>query len=373
MAAKKQIDIIFAGIVLSIVLYGILILAGVSAPFSMKYFGSPSAYLFHQLFYGILPGLFLCGLLIFIPLKKLQRFSFFLFLLSSLTLLLVFFPPFGIKLGGASRWIAVGPISFQPSELIKLTFILYWSALLATKLQQREKKMERNLFSVAPLSLLLFLSLSLILGILFVLQPDISTLGIVLGSGFLMYFVARTPLWHSVAIGGIAIAALAMLIKLAPYRLNRFLVFLDPSTDPMGIGYQVKQALIAVGSGKLFGMGLGMGANQVKFLPAAMSDAVFAAISQEIGFIGSFSIVALFFLFIWRGFRIAKRASDEFSKLAAVGITCWIGMQAFINIGAITGFLPLTGIPLPFISYGGSHLLAELAAVGILLNISRDI
>jgi len=188
-----------------------------------------------------------------------------------------------------------------------------------------------------------------------------------------MYFVAKTPLWHSFALAGIGLVSFAILVKLAPYRMHRLLVFLNPSTDPMGIGYQVKQALIAVGSGGLWGLGLSMGLDNIKFLPAAMSDVIFAAVAQEVGFMGVAFLVFLFLLFVWRGFYIAKRAQDEFSRFIAIGITSWIGLQAFFNMAAVTGLLPLAGIPLPFISYGGSHLIAELAGVGMLLSISRNV
>lgn len=363
MGPRKRVDFVLGGSTLLLSLFGIVTLAGVSAPFALKNFGSSGAYFSHQFFYAILPGILLCGVCIFFPLEKLRRISSFLVLICFVALLLVFIPPFGVRLGGAARWLALGPFSFQPSEFLKLTFILYLAALLTTKSATKTIVQKRRVF--------IFLFATGLLGLVLVLQPDISTLGIIVASGFMMYFVAKTPLWHSFALVGIAAAVLVVLVKLAPYRMQRVLVFFDPSTDPMGIGYQVKQALIAVGSGGMFGQGLGMSVNQVRLLPAAISDAIFAAAAQEMGFVGAMFLLSIFFVFVWRGIYIAKRAQDEFMQLAAVGITSWIGLQAFVNMGAMMGLVPLTGIPLPFMSYGGSHVIAELAGVGVLLNISR--
>ena len=161
-------------------------------------------------------------------------------------------------------------------------------------------------------------------------------------------------------------------MKIAPYRAARLLVFLNPETDPMGMGYQLKQALIAVGSGGIFGLGLGMSVQKFGFLPQSMADSIFAIFSEETGFIGSLILIFLFLIFFWRGFKIAKKSMDQFSKLAALGISCWIILQALINIGSMIGIIPLTGVPLPFLSYGGSALVTELIGVGILLNISKN-
>jgi len=161
------------------------------------------------------------------------------------------------------------------------------------------------------------------------------------------------------------------LIVLAPYRINRLLTFLEAGLDPMGISYQVNQALITVGSGGIFGQGLGMGIQKFGFLPQPTSDSIFAVLAEEMGFLGGLVLVFLFLIFAWQGFRISRRASSKFSQLLAVGITSWIVIQAFVNMGASIGLLPFTGIPLPFISYGGSHLITELIGVGILLNISK--
>ncbi len=186
-----------------------------------------------------------------------------------------------------------------------------------------------------------------------------------------MYFVARVPIRYLIVLGALSVPALFLLVKYEPYRFKRIMVFLNPSIEPMGIGYQLKQALITIGSGGLAGIGAGMNSKQLQFLPAVMSDAIFAAFAQELGFVGSFLLIALFVLFAWRGISIAKNSGDVFYQLVAVGITFWIALQAFVNMGAMSGILPIAGVPLPFLSYGGSHVIAELIGVGILLNISR--
>lgn len=211
-----------------------------------------------------------------------------------------------------------------------------------------------------------------LLGILLVLQPDISTLGVLALTGVGMYFLSNTPLWHTAAMlfGGAGI--LLLLIHLAPYRFSRLAVFLDPSLDPLGQGYQLKQALIGIGSGGLTGVGLGLSFQKFGTLPEPISDSIFAIFAEEMGFAGSMLLVVLFLLFAWRSFFIANKVPDAFSRLCALGIAFWITLQALINVASMTGIFPLAGIPLPFISYGGSALLTELVALGILLNISKQ-
>jgi len=222
-------------------------------------------------------------------------------------------------------------------------------------------------------TLLAFLIAIGVISLLLAFQPDISTLGAIILVGVLVYFLAGTPLWHSILIILAGAGSLLTLIKLAPYRAARLLVFFEPGTDPMGIGYQIKQALIAIGSGGIFGLGLGLGMFRQKLwlLPQSLSDSIFAIFAEEGGFIGNAILIFLFLIFLWRGFKIAKLREDKFSQLAALGLTVWICLQGFTNIGSMIGILPLTGIPLPFISYGGSALITELVGIGILLNISK--
>jgi len=350
--------------VATLVLLGVLILASVSASLSQAKFGSPTFYLFHYLIYGLMPGVLLGFAVYKIPLSSLRKWSPILLLANLFLLILVFVPKVGMTLGGARSWINFfGLFSFQPSEFLKLSFLLYLASFLSVR---TEKK--KNFLT----TLIVFSTVLVLVSLLLILQPDIGTLGIIIISAALVYFLAGTPLKHIFIIGSVAIAGLILLIQLAPYRLARILVFINPNIDPMGLGYQLKQSLIAVGSGGIFGRGVGMSIQKYGFLPQPLADSIFAVFSEEWGFIGSFVLLVLFLIFAWRGFVIAKRSQNKFYRLAALSITCWLTLQAFVNMGSMIGILPLTGIPLPFISYGGSALIAELIGVGILLNISKN-
>ncbi|NTV55010.1 MAG: cell division protein FtsW, partial [Candidatus Moranbacteria bacterium] len=216
-----------------------------------------------------------------------------------------------------------------------------------------------------------FLLMLGIIAFLVMKQPDTGTLGILFIIAIAMFFSAGARLSHIGLLFGSGLAGLGVLILLAPYRMKRLLVFLDPDHDPSGAGYQIRQALIALGSGGFLGVGLGHSRQKFMYLPEPMTDSIFAVLGEELGFVGCAVVIALFLFFAYRGFRIAQKAPDEFGRLLAVGIVSWIVFQAFINIFAITGLMPLTGVPLPFISYGGTSLAAILGAIGILLNISK--
>jgi len=345
---------------------GIIVITSISVPLSQKKFEDPKIFLFRFIFFGMIPGIVLAVLTYKIPLKILKKYSFY-FLLGNLFLMgLVFVPKVGISIGGAKRWINLGFFSFQPSELLKLTFIIY----LSSWLQKRKNSMIKEKKDTS-LTFLAFLVIISVIGIFLVLQPDVSTLGVIVLTGMSIYFVAKTPLRHTLIVTFLGILILALLIKVSSYRFNRILVLVNPDIDPLGLSYQIKQILIAIGSGGIFGKGLGMSTQKFGFVPQPLSDSIFAIFAEETGFVGSLIMIMLFLMFAWRGLKISKEVSDEFLKYLSLGITCWITLQAFVNIGAMVGILPLTGIPLPFISYGGSALTAELASVGILLNISR--
>jgi len=374
---QKRPDYILLGTILALIIFGVIILASASAPISQEKFGTTYYFLKHQLIFGFLPGLALAFLVFRTRLDTLKKWAPLLLLINLILLTMVFLPKIGLETGGANRWISAGPISFQPSEFLKFTFILYLAAWLSSRTEkvfsQTPKPQRRVKKRINPLlSFIAFLAVTGIISLLLIFQPDISTLGIIVFVAALMYFSANTPLWHNLLIILIGTGGLFALIKLAPYRLARILVFFKPGTDPMGIGYQIKQSLIAVGSGGIFGLGLGMSCQRLGLLPQSISDSIFSIIAEETGFIGSLILIFLFLTFLWRGFKIGKRTDDKFSQLAAVGISSWIVIQAFINISSMIGILPLTGIPLPFISYGGSSMIAELVGAGILLNISKE-
>jgi cell division protein FtsW len=369
-AKAASIDYILLITAALLLILGILILSGVSAQISIEKFGSPYVFLNHQIIYGLIPGIILAIFCFIIPLSFFRKWSLVLLLINLVLVGMVFLPGIGSGFGGASRWLNLGPVSFQPSELLKITFLLFLVSWLVSKtenIHSRKKNQKKWLALLFP-----FLFIIAVLSSFLIFQPDISTLGIIVLVSFLLYFLSGTPLWHNFLLifaGGISLFSL---IKLAPYRMNRLLVLLNPEIDPMGIGYQVKQALITVGSGGIAGSGLGFGLQKFGFLPQTISDSIFAIFAEETGLVGSLILITLFLIFFWRGVKISNASQNKFSKLLSLGICSWISLQAFVNISSMLGILPLTGIPLPFISYGGSHLIAELMGAGILLNISRN-
>ncbi len=222
---------------------------------------------------------------------------------------------------------------------------------------------------------LAFFAILIIMAIFLILQPDMGTLMIIIASGICLYFITPTSIWYKIYIF-IAMGMLSVLMAIfAPYRMQRLLSFLHPELNPLKENYQINQLLMSIGSGKIFGINppFGLGTSQQKFgfLPNSMSDSIFAIIGEEMGFIGCIMVIFLFLFLLWKGFKIAQKCSDKFLYLLASGITIYLVTQAFFNIGAVTSLLPLTGIPLPFISYGGSHIIVEMIGVGILLNISK--
>ncbi len=362
MEKKHRPDPVLFGICCTLIAVGILVLASVSASFSLQRFGTTYYFFAHQVLYGLLPGLLLGSAMFFVPLSLLKRLSLPILIFAIILVGLVFVPGLGVKSGEALRWVSLFGFSFQPSELLKPAFILYLAAWLANRIFQKNKNATFIPFAAILGAISLFL----------IAQPAVSTLGIITITGLVMYFFAGTPVWHTVLLLLAGLGGLFLLIKLAPYRLNRLAVFLDPSLDPLGKGYQIQQALIGIGSGGITGVGLGLSFQKFGSLPEPIGDSIFAIFAEEIGLLGAAFLIFLFLAFAWRSFIIAHRVQDPFAKNLAIGIACWITVQAFINMGAMIGMLPLTGVPLPFISYGGSALMAELIGIGILLNISKQ-
>ncbi|MFZ2970188.1 MAG: putative lipid II flippase FtsW, partial [Minisyncoccia bacterium] len=348
--------------IILLLIFGFVMISSASVVMSYKNFGYNYYYLIHQFLYGLFPGIVL--MLIFKNVdysvyKKQSR----LFLIITIVLLLIVFTPglsFGAK--GASRWVEIWDFSFQPSEFAKLTFIMYLASWLCSK--------EKEIKSLSE-GLIPFIVLVALMAIPLIFQPDLGTLIIIIAIATSMYFVSGAKVGHIFSLLALGVIATIFMIKIAPYRMDRLMVFLHPELDPRGIGYQINQALLALGSGGIFGLGFGHSRQKFNYLPEPMGDSIFAIIGEELGFIGLFFLVVLFLLFAIRGYKIVKNAPDKFGKFIAVGITSWIVFQAFMNIAAITSLIPLTGIPLPFISYGASSLVSSLLGMGILLNISK--
>ena len=374
-----KIDRLLLIVVGALLVLGVVILSGVSASFSQEKFGNTTYFLFHQLLMGIIPGLIIGFIIFRLKLETLKKLSPYLIGVAILSMLAVFIPGLGIVSGGAPRWMNLGFATFQPSELLKFTFIIYLAAWLINP-AKREKfikdykqigKSLRHRIINELLGLVPFLLVIGVVIILLVFQNDMSTLMVILGTAIVMYFIAMTPVWHSLLVVLLCSGGALLFIRMFPFRMKRILVFLNPNADPMGVGYQIKQIIIAVGSGGIFGLGLGASVQKFGFIPQTMADSIFAIYAEEAGFVGCFVLIFLYLFLLRRGFLIFKRSKDNFSKFIAVGISFWLCFQGFFNMGAMIGLLPLTGIPLPFISYGGSHIIAELAAIGLLLNISK--
>jgi cell division protein FtsW len=277
-------------------------------------------------------------------------------------LIFVLIPGIGNVRNGSRSWIGVGAFSIQPSEFMKLAMI----AFLAKFLSENQKLITSFKKGLIPSLGLVFLAFALIM-----LQPDLGTGTVMVGTCVVMVLVAGARIWHFVIFGLIGIAGFVGLVISAPYRIKRITSFLDPWQDPLDSGFQIIQSLYAIGPGGLFGLGLGQSRQKFFYLPEPQTDFIFAILAEELGFIGGSFILLLFALLLWRGIRIALGAPDLYGSFLAVGIIAMVAIQVMINIGVVTGLMPVTGITLPFLSYGGSSLTLMLMAIGVLLNISR--
>ena len=349
-------------ITLIILIFGLVVLSSAGVVEGQKKFGSSYYYLNHQLLLGVLPGLVLMFLLSKIDYKFWKKISFII-LFGALTLMvLVFLPKFGYGLKGATRWLSIGGFSFQPSEVLKLGLIIY----LAAWFGNRDNRIKNWAYGTMP-----FLVILGVVAVLLLLQPDIGTLIIVTAISAAIYFFAGSPLKHLMIIALLILGAFSLMVVVEPYRLNRVKTFFDPSIDPKGISYQVNQSLISIGSGGMFGVGFGKSTQKFGFLPEVINDSIFAIVAEEMGFVGAMFLISLFILLSLVMLKVANDTSDKFGKLLVMGVATWIVGQALINIAAISGLVPLTGIPLPFVSYGGTAMMMLLAGMGIVLNVAR--
>lgn len=359
---QQKPDYFLALLVFSLAVFGIIMIYSASVVISYQLFGYNYYYLNKQI------TSFIIGIIVWIIFARIdyrvwQKYAFYMLLATMVFLIAVFIPGIGKEISGAHRWVEIGPFFFQPSEIIKLTFIIYLAAWL-TKKGEGVKDFQSG-----------FLPFIIMIGLIAVLimkEPDMGTMSVIASTAAVVFFVAGAAISHLI-LGGISgLAVFWILIKSAPYRFQRFLTFLNPSQETLGISYHINQALLAIGSGGLFGVGFGLSQQKYLYLPQAHSDSIFAIITEELGFLRAALVIVAFLLIAWRGYTIAKNASDTFSRLLATGITTWIILQTLINLGAMTALIPLTGVPLPFVSYGGSSLVVLLAAVGILMNISKQ-
>lgn len=362
-SARSTPDRVFLWTAGLLVVFGLIALSSASNAYSFSKYGSTWRVLLHQVVSGLLPGLVLAWVCARTDYHRWGRHPLPLIAASVGLLLLVFVPGVGLTLNNARSWLQLGGLTFQPAEIVKLTATIG----LAGWLQRRGHFRVRRFWTgLVPFALLLAAIAAPI-----VLQPDFGTLVVVVLIAVVVYYAAGAKLWHLGALAAAgAVGAWAMILA-APYRFNRLLTFLDPARDPQGIGYHFNQALLAVGSGGWFGRGFGKSLAKFLYLPEVAADSVFAIIAEEIGFVAVVAVVGAYLLLLWRGLGIARDAPDPYGRLLAAGLTVWLVLQAFLNMMAMIGLAPLTGIPMPFVSAGGTALAANLAAVGLLANISR--
>ncbi|WP_028986870.1 stage V sporulation protein E [Thermicanus aegyptius] len=354
-------DILIIFSTLALLLVGVVMVYSASAVIAYHEMGDYFYYVKRQILFAAL-GVIAMFVMMNLDYWDLRKWSRLFLLLCFFLLLVVVIPGVGLERGGARSWLGIGAFSIQPSEFAKLGIVLFISHYLSL----HQKKITSFWKGILPILALSGFAFGLIM-----LQPDLGTGTVLMGTVLLLIFSAGARLIH---LGSLALAGFvgfAALVMAAPYRIARILAFLDPWSDPLGAGYQTIQSLYAIGPGGLFGLGLGKSMQKYNYLPEPYNDFIFAILSEELGFIGGSLLLLLFILLLWRGFRTAATAPDLFGTFLATGITGMIAIQVLINIGVVTGFFPVTGITLPFISAGGSSLSIILVAIGILLNISR--
>lgn len=308
-------------------------------------------------FVWIILGVSLMILVSFINYHRLYYIAFFLMSATIVFLFLVLIPGVGSKVGGARRWLDFGVINFQPTELAKLSVVIYLSSWFI----HRERK---RFFS--------FLILLAILMLLIILQPDMGTALIVFFLGVVIYFLAGIELHYLLFLIPASLVSFFILVKISPYRFHRLLAFFNPALDPLGISYHVNQVLISLGNGGLFGRGIGISRQKYLFLPEAHTDSIFAIISEEFGFLGGILLIGTFVYLMYIIYKVAAHAPDRYGRLLSSGIFAFFNLQIILNLSGMTTLLPLTGVPLPFISYGGSNLLISFIFLGILYNIAKQ-
>lgn len=354
-----KIDYWILILVFALCLFGLLMIYSSSAVLSYENYGVNN-YFFKKQLLSVGIGLVLLLVASAIDYRFWRKYAPIIMGISIILLLGVFLSP---KIAGAHRWFKLGSFQFQPSELTKITFIIYFAAWLA----KRKENVRDFKTGFLP-----FLAILGVIGFLIIKQPDMGTMTVIVSTAVIMFFSSGASLGH-MSIGLLGMGGLFyILIKSAPYRLQRFLIFLNPTSEKLGAGYHINQAQLAIGSGGWLGLGFGQSKQKYLYLPEPHTDSIFAIITEELGFIRAFIVLAFFLIIGLRGMKIAKKAPDDFAKFLVIGITAWIIIQFLINIGAMIGVMPLTGIPLPFVSYGGSSVIVLLFSIGILLNISKQ-
>ena len=348
--------------VVALVTLGVMMILSASSVHSFASYGSSFWFFKKQLLWAIL------GLLAFFSLsrldyRRLRNVGYFALLAVIALLAAVLVPGLGLSAGGSARWLPLGPLSFQPSEAAKLALVLFAADVFSRKDEAMFASLSHAMIPMVP-------AFAVLAGLV-MMQPDLGTTMLLAFITFGLLFVAGARLRHLVplALLGTGLAVAAAILE--PYRRERILAFMDPWKDPLGNGYQAIQSLIALGSGRWFGVGLGASRQKWSYIPNAHTDFIFSILGEEMGLLGSLVVLGLFAFLAYLGLTIARNAADRFGMLVASGITIWISLQALVNIGAATASLPITGVPLPLVSFGGSSLVLSLAAMGTMVSIAR--
>lgn len=360
---RKHPDYFMLATAFLLVIGGLVILASASSELGKIRFNDSNYYIKHQLIYGLSLGIVGFIFAYYFNYQNYKKLAL-LMLGVNVALLLLVFTPLGVVSGGASRWLRAGPVVFQPAELLKLTFVIYLGAWIANR---RINRREYFVSGVLPFMIICGSIAGLLLA-----QPATSTVVILLASGLIMYFESGVKLKYILGICAVGAAALALIIWMTPYRMKRVITFFNPEKDTQGSAYQINQALITIGSGKVFGVGYGQSTSKVNYLPAPLDDSIFAIAAQELGFVGSCTIVMLFAMLVFRLLWLGRKTRDRFGHTILIGFASIIALQSIVNMGSISGLIPLTGVPLPFISYGGTALAVFMTMIGIAGNVSRQ-
>lgn len=348
---RLSLSILISGILIAV--FGLVAIYNASVVDAFKTFGDKFHYVKQQstwLLIGIVASLVVSN----IPLNFLKKVAPLALVLTIILLILVLIPGIGSKFLGARRWLVLGPIVIQPSEILKISLILYLSSWL-------EKPRDMTKF----IGLIGF-CLGLVM-----LQPDLGTALIVVGSSFLVYYLSGAPIKNILYFSGFLLTSVIALIAISPYRMNRVKTFLDPTADPLGVSYHINQILYGIGSGGWFGVGLGMSRQKYAFLPEATTDSIFVIIAEELGFFGGVALISILVFLLLTSFKVASKAKSTFETLLSAGITLMFLIQIFVNLSSMVAMVPLTGVPLPFISYGGSSLVSNFIALGLLINVAK--
>ncbi len=357
---RPPVDYALVVIILMLLCFGLVMVFSASSANAHYMYGDATYFFKRQVLYAIF-GLVLMWLTSRFPLKFIKQYTNLLFVISIVVLLLV--PVIGVEVNGAKRWLGFGGFTFQPSEIAKLTLVMFLAKSL-TIYRERITKLGDGYIRYMIIILL-------VAGVV-LLQPHMSGAVVIAVGGVAVLFAAGFKVRYFVATFLCAVPALWGLAIMSPYRFKRITSFMDPFADKLGESWQIVQSLYAIGSGGLFGLGLGQSRQKFLYIPEPQNDFIFAIICEELGFIGAIFVMFLFGLLIWKGIMIAKKAPDEYTALVATGITSLLAVQVLMNIAVVTSMMPVTGVPLPFFSYGGTSLVILLMEMGLLLNISRQ-